>query len=37
MSGILNGTPDFQLDDKVREVFGKIDSAVKSKNIEACL
>ena len=24
------------MEDKVREVFGKIDSAVKSKNIEAC-
>ena len=36
MSGIPNGTPDSQLEDKVREVFYKIDSAVKSKNIEAC-
>ena len=34
--GIPNGTPDSQLEDKVREVFDKIDSAVKSKNIEAC-
>ena len=37
ISGIPNGTPDSQLEDKVREVFDKIDSAVKSKNIEACL
>ena len=36
ISGIRNGTPDSQLEDKVREVFDKIDSAVKSKNIKAC-
>ena len=28
ISGIPNGTPDSQLEDKVREVFDKIDSAV---------
>ena len=37
ISGIPNGMPDSQLEDKVKEVFDKIDSAVKSKNIEACL
>ena len=35
--GIPNGTPDSQLEGKLREVFSKIDSAVKSKNIEAFL
>ena len=34
--GSSNGTPNSQLEDKVIDVFEKIDFAVKSKNIEAC-
>ena len=36
ISGVPDRTPDSQLEDKVRGVFEIIDSAVKSKNIEAC-
>ena len=35
ISGVPNGTPGSQLG-KVRKVFDKIDSAVKSTNIKAC-
>ena len=36
VSGIPEETTNDQLEDKVREVFDKIDSTVESRNIEAC-
>ena len=35
ISGIPDGTPDSWLENKLRKVYDKIDSAVKSKNMEA--
>ena len=36
ISGVPEETTDSQLEEKVREIFDKIDSTVKAKNIEAC-